>query len=386
MVYAITTMGDRRMYRTTKPRLLGIGATLALAASCVAVGTSTLSAGAVPPTITTEADCYNGLAKIAVPFVVGATAVATKGGVPIATAKYPTGVTFGAAGAISVTLPGPVIAGLRAAAAPVLSGASIDLDFTVTARNASGTYHYSPAAGAGGSATGTHNMTNQTFNGRRITSGVTLTVGSPIIAGAAGTFSAADTTGVTGFSYDWSTFTPSGIPAVDAQVARFVSGGASPTGVGGANVIALPATSVILSVSPDGSAALLSSAVTGEVGAPASASSSSVGVGFGQNWVDEAFYTGDVFTTAGVNAQNAQLVISAISGFWLNTNVLPLGFGAFDTPPAACAVGGYDSLGAPGGDVVSLPAGTTTPLVSVGPPAVFPGFAPVSLGDPAPVP
>lgn len=371
------------MYRTTKPRLFGIGATLALAASCVAVGTSTLSAGAVPPTITTEADCYNGLAKLAVPFVVGATAVATKGGVPIATAKYPTGVTFGAAGAISVSLPGPVVAGLRAAAAPILTGASIDLDFTVTARNASGTYHYSPAAGAGGLAVGAHNMTNQPFNGRRITTGVTLTVGSAVIAGASGTFVPADVTGVTGFSFDWSTLTPSGTPAVDQTVARFVSGGADPTGVGGANVIALAATSVILSVSPDGSHALLAAPVTGPAGD--SASSPSVGVGFGQNWVDSTFSTGDVFTTAGVPTQNAELVISSISGFWLNTNVLPLGFGAFDTPAAACAVGGYDSSGTPGGAVVALPAGTTTPLVSVSP-LLFPGFAPVALGDPAPTP
>ena len=123
----------------SKRRVTAIGTAAALAASAIFVGLGTSPAQAFTNANTSyESDCTG-----APPVPVGTVApfVVTMNATGIPDPRYPAGATFGASGLITVTVPGPVIAGFEASG---ITAAGMTAQVTIGSPDgtATGTYAY----------------------------------------------------------------------------------------------------------------------------------------------------------------------------------------------------------------------------------------------------
>ncbi len=285
----------------------------AIAAATVGVLTTfapTVGAATNGPT-TYEADCTTSLAAGEVaPFITGLNASASPD------PSAPTGAAFGASGSASVTIIGPVIAGVEQQLSSPTIGAAVNETLGSTDGTATGTYAYS------------HTFTPVSGAGRQITA-TSWTSGVATITAAAATFTSAD---------------------VGASVAGPSAGG-------------LAQTTTITAVSGDGSSATLSVAPT------ASETSATIGIGHNTTFTDSALSTGNVFTTSGTAGGKADIGVVSVTGVTLNTLIsIPFG-GSTGVGTANCLLTGYDasSVAGPvqtGATTPQLPAGTTTALVA----------------------
>jgi hypothetical protein len=289
------------------------------------IGVSAVPAFAVSNGTTTyEADCVGqgAAAGQTAPFIEGLTVNTT------ADTLSPTGDTFGVSGAASMTLIGPVIAGVNQfvnTASTGLGGAVIE-----TIGSTDGT--------ATGSFTYNHTFPNQPTPGRRIPG-----------SGSVGSV-----------SYDAGTptlRTIAAFPFVPADVGSFVAGPS-------AGVPATPtidANSVITAVAPDGLSATIS------LNALQSATNVFIGTGQNTTLVDPAFSTpADAFTTNGVEGGRANIGITSVT---VNTLIVIAGVlqadfgGTVGVAPNGCLLTGFDVNGVAGPGQTGFDPLNTTPIL-----------------------
>jgi hypothetical protein len=288
------------------------------------IGFSAAPAGAVSNGTTTyEADCVGtGAAAGAVaPFIEGLTVNTSTD------TAFPTGATFGASGAASQTLIGPVIAGINQFVNTASTGIGSAVNETVgvtDSTNATGSFNY------------IHTFPNQTTPGRQIL-GVSYVAGTPTLTGAASTFVAAD-------------------------VGSFVAG---PTG-------SLDPNTMITAVAADGSSATINIAPL--------LPETSVAIGTGQNttFIDPSFSTGNVFTTSGASGQTADIGVIGVTSTTLIVipGVLQATFGGAKgtstnlTTDPRCLETGWTSGGVAGPAQLTATGPGTAPLLPFGTPGM----------------
>ena len=257
-----------------------------------------------------EADCTTLLAAgLVAPFVVGLDINAEPDD------SAPTGAAFGATGSASLTLIGPVIAGVMQQLPSATVGGSVNATIGSTDGTATGTFVYN------------HTFAPVPALGRQIM-GVSWTSGSTALTAAAGTFQPSD-------------------------VGRFVAG---PAG-GGIN-----AQATITAVAVDGSGATISIATT------AAAGPVNIGTGANMTFTDAAFDSGNVFTTNGTAGGQANIGVIGVTSVTLQ-GLIAIAFGGSQgVGTSHCLLTGFDGANNPGpaqqgapGPI--LPAGTVTPLV-----------------------
>jgi len=316
-----------RTHRKRATRFAAAGTAVAafLATLAGLIGFSVAPAGAVSNGTTTyEADCVGqgAAAGQTAPFVNGLTVNTS------ADTLSPTGATFGASGAASVTLIGPVVAGINQFVNTASTGVGGAVNETVgsTDGTATGSFNY------------VHTFPNIPTPGRQIT-GVSWVQGVATLTGAAGTFVPADV----------------GPPTNPI----FVAG---PTGN-------LNPNTTITAVSADGSSATISIA-------PLLTSVGAQTIGTGQNvtLVDPTFASpATAFTTNGVEGGKANIGIASVSSVTLIVvpGVLQATFGGSPgVGPTNCVLTGWDAVGNPGpaqqgqlAPLIPFAQHATTPLV-----------------------
>jgi hypothetical protein len=317
----VSVRGGRGRQRS---RVVRAGILAALGSLVVMIaGPASVARASTNGQTTYEADCMGtGLgAGQTAPFVIGLNITAAPDGLAA------TGATFGATGAASFTLIGPVVAGANA----VIFSPTINVSVTDKVGSTDGT--------ATGSFTYTHTYASLANPGRQIAS-VSWASGSTTLTGAAGTFLASD-----------------------------VGTAADPTFVAGPSGGGINANSTITAVAADGSSATISVATT------AAAGPATIGTGHSLTFVDAAFATpANAFTTNGAAGGHANIGITEVDTASLiafgGGLVVPFG-GTPGTGSAAtttCLLTGFDAANNPGpaqfGAIAPLlPAGTTTPLV-----------------------
>ena len=280
------------MRRTSSRRYLaGLAASALVAGTLATAGLVVTTAGpavaATNGSTTYEADCMGtGLgAGQTAPFIIGLNITASPDGIVV-----PPGGTFGATGAASVTLIGPVIAGANAVIFSPTIGATVTAKVGSTDGTATGTFTY------------THTFTALANPGRQSTAlSVSWATASTTLTGAAGTFLASD-------------------------VGKFVAH----TGI--------DPNSTIVSVTALGDSATISTPTT------AAGAAQTIGIGANLTFTDPAFSTGNVFTTNVAAGGNANIGIVEVDGTSLNITfvgtplVVPFGgtpgVGFILTPPA----------------------------------------------------
>lgn len=314
------------------------GAALSLSAGVCAVVGLAAPAGAfnndptgnpTSPSVSYELDCAgSGLAaNETAPFIVSTDINTTKGNGSDSDHGLPTGTTFGAAGAVSVTLSGAVLAPLTAALDPTTVSVAGDVALGSTDGTATGSYDLPLPASFTASNPGSK------------ISGVTWASGTSTLNG--------------NFQ--------------NGDIGDFV--GAAPVSQGGP--AGLPNGSVITAVNPGVSATITTTTTADNSAGGAVGTAPTTGITF----TDSSVSTGAVFTTAGKNNGKASIGVTGSTGGFTMTATVSLPF-------TTCALGGYDASDNPIGSPL-MPPGTTTAAVSSTPP-VFAAGAYLSLVDTPP--
>jgi hypothetical protein len=306
--------------KSRRVRVTAVGAAIATAMATllglvgVALTAAPASAGTNANT-SYEFDCTTTLQPgVAAPFLI----TANLNGAP--DPAFPTGASFGVSGALTGSIPAPVVAGLEQALNPATIGLNLG---GVTLGSTDGT--------ATGSSPYSKNFAAVASAPARQVTGVSWASGGTTLTAAAGTFTASD---------------------VGLSVAGPSGGGISP-----ASVI----------TAQTGGTATISVATT------AAGTAATIGLGDTKSFTDPAVSTGNVFTTNGVNGGHANIGVTQATTFGVVTPAITVGFGgAAGVGTSNCLETGFagPAPGTPGpaqtGEAApALPFGTpgTTPLV-----------------------
>jgi neocarzinostatin family protein len=287
----------------------------------MSVALSAVLAAAPPATagssgqVTYEADCTTtSAAGDVAPFVLGLDVT------PSVTSAAPTGAQFGASGSASLTVIGPIVAGLEGALHLATLSASVDETVSSTDGTATGSYEYTKA----------------------------LTAVAPAHTAVAATAA-------------------SGATTLDGPfTATMINDGVSGSGIASGTAIT--------AVNP-GVSATISMATTAAVAA-------SVSVWSSVTYTDATFATGaSAFTTSGTGGGTADIGVTSLTAVTLG-GFLEFG-GTAGLGAANCLVTGWQDGTHPGpaqqgANEPQLPAGSTTALVTASP-LVLPAAATVSL-------
>ena len=301
----------RRRFRRRVTAVVGVVGLLA--ALLVALAAAPASAGSNPNT-TYELDCTTTLQPgVAAPFLLTANLNATPD------PSFPTGASFGAAGALTGSVPAPVVAGLEQALGPAQIGLNLGgVVLGSTDGTATGTAPYS------------NNFAQVAAAPARQVTGVTWTSGSTTLTAAAGAFNAGTDVGL-------SVAGPSG-------------GGINPA-------------STITAVGAGGGSATISLATTG------AGTAAAIGLGRTMSFTDPAVSTGNVFTTNGVSGGQARIGVTQATTFGVTTPAITVGFGGNAGVGAShCLLTGFDAAANPGPAQLN----TTGPVLPFGTPGVTP--------------
>lgn len=305
--------------KSRRLRLTAVGAAIATAIGTllglagVALTTVPASAGTNPNT-SFEFDCTTTLQPgVAAPFLL----TANLNGAP--DPSFPTGASFGVSGALTGSIPAPVVAGLEQALGPATIGLNLG---GVTLGSTDGT--------ATGSSAYSHNFAAVAAAPARQVTGVSWTSGGTTLTGAAGAFNSGTDVGL-------SVAGPSG---------------------GGIN----PAT-MITAVNGTGSTATINIAAT------AAGTAATIGLGDTKSFTDTAVSTGNVFTTNGVNGGHANIGVTQATTFGVVTPAITVGFGgSAGVGTSNCLETGFQNATTPG----PAQTGETTPALPFGTPGTTP--------------